>query len=286
MEGLSSSTPGPGLWLQFRKWQKQGPIPSFPSRIPPPTVSESDIHTKNTKKTRRGKNKKVKKKMILAFPESAVEEFKQDTKNIDMWHDPNNNGTSNSGTYSTFSSVSIPPHPSPKVLKPVSEYHPEDLSSVPVGRDITLKELIESGDVFEVFEVEDDCDVMDCEWMCSCGVSNYPDRRICRRCSSPRVEGARVPERNPPSRRPEWKCTKCHTNNFIERKQCRNCRNHHEKSPASPPPPPSTSNSTCATKGKICSDEEAKKEEEEKERRKRRRFRILEMFSLKGNKKT
>ena len=82
---------------------------------------------------------------------------------------------------------------------------------------------------------------MDCDWMCSCGSSNYADRRICRRCSSPRVEGPRVPDRTPPGRRPEWKCTTCHTSNFIERKQCRNCRNDSKKSPASPPPLPSTS---------------------------------------------
>ena len=128
MEGSISSKSSnwswaPGPLLQFRKWQKQGPIPSFPSRIlsPPPTV-------------------KIK---ILAFPESLVEAFK---------HDPYKNGTS-----------------SPKVVKPFSKDDPEDLlSSVPVDRDITLKELIESGDIFEVFEVEDDCGVMDCEFVSGC----------------------------------------------------------------------------------------------------------------------
>ena len=83
--------------------------------------------------------------------------------------------------------------------------------------------------------------VMDCEWMCSCGASNYADRRICRRCSSPRGEGARGPDRNPSFHRPEWKCKFCHTSNFIERKECRKCRSDHKKSSVPPPPTPSTS---------------------------------------------
>ena len=72
--------------------------------------------------------------------------------------------------------------------------------------------------------------------MCPCGWSNYPDRRMCRKCSSLKVEGARAPESNPPSQRPEWKCTQCHTTNYMNRMQCRNCRTDHKKSPSSPPP--------------------------------------------------
>jgi len=164
MDGSSSSISSncaraPGSCPQFRKWQKHGPVPSFSSRIPTPTPSH--LQTKNTKKRRRPRRRKAKMK-VLAFPESVAEAFELGLRNIDIRHDPNKNKPSTSGSSSTSSSVNIPGtnrprSPSPKLLNPVSQDHLKDLSSVPVERDITLKELIESGDVFEVFEVGNDC---------------------------------------------------------------------------------------------------------------------------------
>ena len=177
----------------------------------------------HTKETRRGKRKPKSRKAetemkVLALPETVLETLKHDQKNIDSWHDPNNNGASTSGSSSTSSVTVHTSHsrtPNPKVLHPVSGDNPLALSTVPVDRDISLKELIELGDVFEVIEVEYDC------------------------CKDDFGSG-KVGE---------------------------------------------TFDSMIATVDEICNEEDANKEEAEKERRKRRRFRILKMFSLKGNKK-
>ena len=85
---------------------------------------------------------------VLTFPESVVCVLK---------HGANNIGPSTSGSSSKSNPLSA--NISAKRLKPFPVDQDKDLSSVPIDRDITLKELIECRAVFEVFEVEVDCGI-------------------------------------------------------------------------------------------------------------------------------
>ena len=216
----ASSSSKSSIWgaqesrLQFKKWQKHGILPSSYSRKPSHLPPESESHTKNRSlKT----GNKVKEK-FPALPESEVEAIKHDPKpkDIDFWLAPTLESSSKSSNDTIPTNRPMLAIHNSDIPCPVSTEHQdisEDLSSIPVGGDFTLKELIESRVVFEVFEIVND----------SADLGSREDAL--------------------------------------------------------------TFNPNGATEEVNGNGEDAKRNEKEKERRKSRRYRILKMFSLKGNKK-